>query len=211
MFADALAKPGGGNPRNTLFTSVLTTSGITQAAQGTDEQIGRAAGRAGRVDRHPDSIAYEMYAAMNLANNSQERRRGRCGSRSGSWAPPARPRSYRGQAMMTLARLRSKDHLPAVEKLVGDETVVTTLSTNVNGKLVRHTITVGDMALAAAVTAHRPERPRITASRTGTEGQRGDVGQLHAIPHPRGPKRKEAATKYGWWRLKQGLKAVQSS
>lgn len=204
MYADALTKSGG-NARNTLFTSVLTTSGITQAVQGTDDKaLALRAVLNAWIDTRTD--AYEMYAAMNLASNGQNNEAaGRLALRL--LRAPGAPGVYRGQAMMTLARLQSKDHLPALEKLIGDDTVVTTISTNVGGKIVRNTITVGDLALAAAVqlTGQKTDDYYIEDRFKGSSSSSISYTRYH-IPEE---SRKHAATKYGWWKLKDGLKAAK--
>lgn len=204
LFADSLAKSGA-NPRNSLFTSVLTSSGIAQAAQGTDDKaVALRAVLNAWIDTRAD--AYEMYAAMTLATNSQNvEAANRLALRL--LAAPGAPGSYRGQAMMTLARTQSKDHLPALEKLIGDEAVVTTISTSVDGKIVRTTITVGDLALAAAVqlTGQKVEDYHINDRYKGS-GPAAMSYTRYSIPEER---RKEAATKYGWWRLKEGLKGAK--
>ncbi|MDY3562491.1 hypothetical protein R5W23_003957 [Gemmata sp. JC673] len=204
MFADSLTRPSA-NVRNTLFTSVLTTSGIAQAAQGSDDKA--AALRAvlnAWIDTRTD--AYEMYAAMTLANSSQNQPAAlRLAVRLLS--APGVPGSYRGQAMMTLGRYQSKEHLPVLERLIGDEGIVTTMSTNVNGVVTRYTITVGDLALVAAVqlTGQKIEAYHIQDRLKGSAATSISYTRFH-IPEE---SRKEAATKYGWWRLKESLTAAK--
>lgn len=204
MYADAVTKSGG-NGRNSLFASVLSTSGITQAVQGTDDKaLALRAVLNAWIDTRVDP--YEMYSAMNLASNSQNNDAA-CRLALRLLAAPGAPGVYRGQAMMTLARLQSKEHLPALEKLIGDDTVVTTISTNVGGKLVRNTITVGDLALACAVqiTGQKTDDYYIEDRFKGSSSSSVSYTRYH-IPEE---SRKHAAAKYGWWRLKESLKAAK--
>ncbi|MFM8274413.1 MAG: hypothetical protein ACKODX_19075, partial [Gemmata sp.] len=195
LFVDSQVRAAGGQ-RNTLFSSVLTTSGVIQATNGTD---GRAqalkAILIAWIDTRTD--AYEMYSAMNLASNA--------GSNDVAvrvavrllGSPSATP-LYRGYAFNTLARTQSKEHLPAVEKLIGDETVVTTRSTNVGGQIVRTTITLGDMALAAAVTmtGQKVDSYHIEDHFKGN-GTTSITYTRYSIPED---KRKDAAAKWKAWR-----------
>ncbi len=196
MFADSQTKFQGG-PRNTVFSSVMSTSGVIQAAQGTDDKsAGLRAVLGAWIDSRTDP--YEMYSAMNLAVNAGHNDvAGRVAVRLLSSA--AAPAVYRGYAFNTLARIKSKEHLPAVEKLLGDETVATTISTNINGKLVQTKITVGDMALSAAVlmTGQKLEdygiEDRLKGSPTSISYTR------YILPEE---KRKDAAEKWKAWREK---------
>jgi hypothetical protein len=147
-----------------------------------------------------------MYAAMNLAASGQNNdAAGRLALRLLN--SPGAPGTYRGQALMTLTRNQSKAHLSDIEKQIGDEAVVTTLSTAVGGKVTRYTITVGDLALAAAVqlTGQKVEDYHIQDRYKGSGPASTSYTRFH-IPEDN---RKEAATKYGWWRLKESIKAAK--
>jgi hypothetical protein len=197
LFVDSQVK-GTVGARNTLFSSVLTTSGVIQATAGTDNKAqALKAILMAWIDTRTD--AYEMYSAMNLASNAGShdvaarvavRLLGNAG------ATPL----YRGYAFNTLARTQSKEHLPAVEKLIGDETVVTNRTTNVGGKIVRTTITLGDMALAAAVTmtGQKVEDYHIEDHFKGS-GTTSITYTRYSIPED---KRKDAAAKWKEWREK---------
>ncbi|AMV24535.1 hypothetical protein VT84_09065 [Gemmata sp. SH-PL17] len=197
MFADSQV-PFKGGPRNSLFASVLTTSGIAQAAQGTDDRA-RALKTVMTAWFDSRTDPYEMYTALNLATNTQNTEAaGRMAVRLlGTSGAPA---AYRGQAFAALVRNKSKEHLPTVEKLIGDGTVITTITTNVGGNLVRTTITVGDMALAAAVliTEQKVEDYGIEDRFKGS-GTASISYTRFSIPED---KRKDAAEKWKTWREK---------
>ncbi len=193
MFADALSG-GKGAARTNTFATVLSTSGFTQASQGTDGRaVAMRALLSAWIDTRTDP--YEMYSAMTMATNAQnDAAAGRLAVRLlGAAGGPA---LYRGYAFTTLIRIGSKDHLPAIEKLIGDEAMVTRMA--INGKV--QTITVGDLALAAAAlltgqkldTYHIEDRLKGSAS-TVTSYNR------YSIPED---KRKEAAAKWKEWREK---------
>ncbi|MBP3960263.1 hypothetical protein J8F10_33975 [Gemmata sp. G18] len=196
MFADSQVPFKGA--RNSLFTSVLTSSGIAQAARGTDDRSNAL--RTVLIawfDSRTDP--YEMYSALNLATNTQNNDAvGRMAVRLlGAAGAPA---VYRGQAFAALVRLQSKEHLPAIEKFIGDAAVVTTITTNVGGNLVRTTITVGDMALAAAVliTGQKVEDYGIEDRLKGSATTSISYTRF-SIPED---KRKDAAEKWKTWREK---------
>lgn len=205
MFADAVCPTRvAGGVRGGLFTSVLSTSGVTQAAHGTDD---KSVALRALLDAWIDTRVepYEMYSAMNLANNGQNPDAAvRLAARL--LRAPGATGLYRGQALATLARLQQKDGLPAIEKFIGDETVITTLGVAGNGgPVVRHTITLGDMALAVAVqlTGQKVDDYHVEDRMKGSSSSAISYTRFH-IPDER---RKEAATKYGWWRLKEAVKA----
>ncbi len=198
LFADSQV-PFKGGARNTLFTNVLTTSGVVQATNGTDGKAqAMKAILLAWIDTRTD--AYEMYSAMNLATNAGShdvavrvalRLLGTAG------ATPV----YRGYAFNTLVRAKSKEHLPAVEKLIGDETVVTTIGAGVvNGKQVLTTITLGDMALAAAalMTDQKVEDYHVVDRLKGSSTATITYTRF-SIPED---KRKDAAAKWKEWREK---------
>lgn len=203
LFADALAGTRGTGPRTSLFTNVLNTSGVAQAAQGSDARaVALRAVLGAWIETRTDS--FEMYSALTLATTSQnDAAAGRVAARLLRTA--GAPGLYRGQALAALVRLKSTDQLPAVERLIGDETVMTTIATNVGGQLVRHTITLGDAALAAAVqlTEQQPAdygfEDRFKGNATTNSYMRFRLSE---------DKRKSAAAQYGWWRLKRALESA---
>jgi hypothetical protein len=193
MFADALSG-GKGASRTNVFTTVLSTSGFTQASQGTDGRaIAMRAILGAWIDTRSDP--YEMYTAMNMATNSQnDAAAGRLAARLlGTAGAPA---IYRGYAFTALIRINSKEHLPAIEKLIGDETMVTRMA--INGKL--QSITVGDMALAAAalLTGQKLETYHVEDRLKGSSSTALAYNR-YSVPED---KRKEAAAKWKEWREK---------
>jgi hypothetical protein len=144
-------------PRTTVFTSVLTTSGITLEVRGTDDRaLALRAVMTAWFDSRTDAV--DLYSALTLANNMQNddaagRLAGRIMTTAGVQG------FYKGQALTTLVRLKMLDQLPNIEKAFTDSTTLTTLVKVVNGMQVRQTIEVRDAALAAALilTGQNPD------------------------------------------------------
>jgi hypothetical protein len=169
VFADSQAHSRN-VPRNTLFTSVLTTSGIAAEARGTDA---RAQALWAVMTAWFDSRteASELYSALNLANTMKnDDAAGRLAGRIMTTAGVAGV--YKGQALTTLARLKMTDQLPNIEKAFTDTSVVTTSIKIVNGQQVRQSIEVRDAALAAALilTGQNPDDYGFEGFPKGTTG-----------------------------------------
>jgi hypothetical protein len=87
---------------------------------------------------------------MSMANNMQmSDAAGRLAARL--LTTPGAIGVYKGQALMTMVRLKMTDQLPAIEKAMTDTTVLTTIGKVIGGKVVRESIEVRDAALAAAI------------------------------------------------------------
>jgi hypothetical protein len=169
VFADSQANVRNA-PRNTLFTSVLTTSGIVAEVGGTDDraQALRAVMTAWFDSR---TEAYELYSALNLANTMKnDDAAGRLAGRIMTTAGVVGV--YKGQALTTLVRLKLTDQLPSIEKAFTDTSVVTTSIKIVNGMQVRQSIEVRDAALAAALmmTGQNPDDYGFEGFPKGTTG-----------------------------------------
>ncbi|MBY0459268.1 MAG: hypothetical protein K2V38_18215, partial [Gemmataceae bacterium] len=185
LFVDSQVNSNTGQ-RNTLFNNVLTLSGITQEVQKSDEKS--AALRAVLVAWFDSRTEpYEMYSSMSLAASVGENgASGRLAVRLlGSAGAPV---SYRGLAFTRLMQNPSKEHLPALEKLIGDNTVLS------------GTTRIGDLALVAAVTLtgqslddyHIVDRSKGVAVTSSSYTR-------YTIPDD---KRKEAADRWKEWRAK---------
>lgn len=198
MFGDAVGGPRNA-ARNTLFTNVLTTSGIANTARGTDDRsVAMRAVLNAWFDTRTE--AYEMYSAMTLANNAQNNdAAGRLASRLMGAA--GAPGIYKGQALATLVRLKQNDQMPNIEKAFTDTSVLTTTIKVVNGMQVRQSIEVRDAALAAAVimTGQNPDD-------YGFDGfPKGGIGTntfSYTWAKISDEKRKEAFEKWKTWREK---------
>jgi hypothetical protein len=152
LFGEAHA-PAKVTPRTTSISILLTASGFAAASQKPDE-----AGRVYRsiaaawLDSRQDPV--EMYAAMTVANNLGLPDH-RCRLAVRLLDAKGAQVFHRGNAATTLAQIGNKGHIPMLEKLHADATVMTTLRRNVvkNGKneLVTHEIQIRDVALAVAV------------------------------------------------------------
>jgi len=123
VFADSQAHSQN-VPRNTLFTSVLTTSGIAAEARGTDDRaLALRAVMTAWFDSRTE--AFELYSALNLATNMKnDDAAGRLAGRIMTTAGVVGV--YKGQALTTLVRLKMTDQLPNIEKAFTDTSVVTT-------------------------------------------------------------------------------------
>ncbi|MBN9121912.1 MAG: hypothetical protein J0I06_22685 [Planctomycetes bacterium] len=184
-------------PRSSPLTTVLTTSGIQGALQGGDE---RAAALRAVMNAWFDSRvdAPDLYSALALANNlKNDEAAGRLAGRILNTA--GIQGYYKGQALMTLVRLKDADHLAAIEKSFTDSTALTTTVKIVNGMQVRQTIEVRDAALAAALvlTGQNPEDYGFDAFPKG--GPPG-ANFSYAWAKIHEDKRKEAFEKWGAWR-----------
>jgi hypothetical protein len=131
-------------------TAAVSTSGLQSAVQGADDraQALRAVMTAWFDSRTEPT---ELYAAFHLATAM-----GNAGDAVGRLATrlmttPGVPGGYKGQALMTLVRLKMTDQVPAVERAFADTTVLINTAQFVNGQQVRKTIEVRDAALAAAL------------------------------------------------------------
>ncbi len=202
LFVDSQVPYKGGAARNGLFANVLTTSGVIQATNGTDgkSQALKAILMAW-VDTRTD--AYEMYSAMNLANNAQNNDvAGRMAIRLLTSA--GAPGSYKGLALTTIVRLKMTDQLPAIEKVFADATVLTTTIRVVNGMQVRQSIEVRDAVLAAVLvmTGQNPEDYGFDAF-----PKNPGIGFSYSYARISDEKRAAAFMKYGWSRMKESLKS----
>ncbi|MCI0703609.1 MAG: hypothetical protein L0241_21215, partial [Planctomycetia bacterium] len=183
-------------PRTIAITTLFNISGLQTAVQGGDD---RAMALRAVLNAWFDSRTEpaDMYSALSMANTLKMDAAGRLATRMiGMSGIPA---SYRGQALATLVRIGSKDHLPAIEKLIGDNSVMITLTTIVNGQPVQTHIQVGDTALAAAVllTGQKLEDYGIEDRLKGNPGTFNYTRYM--IPED---KRKEAVAKWKAWREK---------
>lgn len=144
-------------PRSTVFTSVLTTSGISAEVRGdTDRAQALRAVMTAWFDSRTDAV--DLNSALTLANAMQnDAAAARVAGRI--LTTPAVPAYYKGQALTTLVRLKSTDQLSAVEKSFADTAALTTTVKIVNGMQVRQTIEVRDASLAAAlvITGQSPD------------------------------------------------------
>lgn len=153
LFAEAQAggKTGGG--RATSITSLVSSSGFSAAVQHADDagKVYRAIATAW-LDTRQDAM--DMYYASTLAsslgmNDHACRLAVRLLENKGAVA------TYRGLAAANLARLGTKAHVPLLEKLMADNTVLTTIRRSVvkDGKaeVVAFEIQLRDVALAVSV------------------------------------------------------------
>ena len=153
LFAEARV-PAKFVPRGVSTSVLFSAPGITAAVADPGEK--------GRVykavvvhwlDTRDDAVS--MYQAINVASNLNLKEAGGVAARLVrlKGATPF----YRGQAAMTLVRLGGKEHLPALEGLLADETVLLAIAQP--GKAERVEIQLRDVALAAALllTGQEPE------------------------------------------------------
>jgi hypothetical protein len=184
-------------PRSTVFTTVLTTSGIAGEVRGdSDRALALRAVMNAWFDSRTDPA--ELYSAHSLAINMQND--GAAGRLAGRLlSTPGVPGYYKGQALATIVRLKHTDQLPAIEKSFTDNTALQTMIKVVNGSQVRQTIEVRDAALAAAVimTGQNPDDYGFEGFPKTTAGTFSYVWAK--IPDE---KRKEALEKWTAWREK---------
>jgi len=197
LFAESHA-PAPSGARAMPITSVLQTSGIPALVKGSDERaMAMRAVLTEWFESRTDPV--DMYQAMALANNTQNddaagRLAGRLMTAAGTQGV------YKGQALVTLVRLKAVDRLPVIERAFTDNAVLTTFVKNVNGMRVLESIEVRDAALAAALvlTGQDPDD-------YGFEGfpKNGGAGTFPYTQTrlPEG-KRKDAFEKWKAWREK---------
>lgn len=136
-------------PRSTVFTAVISTSGLASAAIGNDERA-KALQAVMTAWLNSRTEPLELYPALTLANNIQNTdAAGRIAVRM--MTTPGIQGFYKGQALATLVRLKLIDQVPAIEKAFTDTSILNTTVRIVNGKQVRQSIEVRDAALAAAL------------------------------------------------------------
>jgi hypothetical protein len=196
LFGDT--QVGKNSGRVPVFQTVLSTSGIMQTAQGNDEKSKAVkAILFSWFETRTDPI--EIYSAMNLANNGGNtevatRLAMKLLNTSGATG------FYRGQAITVLSKLPKQEFLPLIEKFIGDESVITTLSTSVNGKIVRTTIHMGDIALACAVVASGQKLEDYHIEDRFKNSPNAAISYTrYLLPDD---KKKEAAAKWKEWREK---------
>jgi hypothetical protein len=148
VFAESQV-PAKSVPRATALTSVITTSGLVAAVQ-VDDERGRALRAVLTAWFDSRTEGADMYSALTLASNvNNVPAAGRLAGRL--LTAPGVTGFYRGNALSTIVRLKLTDQLPAIEKALADQTVLSATLRVVNGMQVRQTIEVRDAALAAAV------------------------------------------------------------
>ncbi|QJW96215.1 hypothetical protein [Frigoriglobus tundricola] len=197
LFAESLA-PVPSGPRVMPITSVLTISGIPALVRGSDDRaVAMRAVMSGWFDSRTDPV--DMYQAMTLATTMQnDDAAGRLAARM--MAAAGTPGVYKGQALVTLVRLKAVDRVPMIEKAFTDTTALPTNKV-VNGMVVRDSIEVRDAALAAALvmTGQDPDDYGFEGFPKGT-GQGGLFPyNLAKLPEA---KRKGAFEKWKAWREK---------
>jgi hypothetical protein len=142
--------------------------------------------------------AADLYGALTLATQMDHGEAvGRLATRL--LTTPGVPGAYKGQAMVTLVRLKKVDRLPALEAAFADASVLTTVLQLVDGKRVRRPIEVRDAALAAAlvVTGQNPSEYGFDAFPRGAGGT-----FTYAWAKIGDDKRKAAFEKWARWREK---------
>jgi hypothetical protein len=152
LFAEAHA-PAKTMPRTVSISVLLNSSGFAAACKNADEpgKVYRSIAAAW-LDSRQDPI--EMYNALNVAANLELPEQS-CRLAVRLLDAKGAQVFYRGNAAATLARIGNKSHIPMLEKLVNDATVLTTVRKSVPGKPVAEwptfEIQLRDVALAVSI------------------------------------------------------------
>ncbi|HSQ55518.1 MAG TPA: hypothetical protein VLM40_07215 [Gemmata sp.] len=141
-------------PRNVSVSVLLNSSGFLNAARAGDEKGKVYQAIAGAwLDSRKDPM--DMYNALSVASNLGLPEKS-CNLAVRLLHAKGGQPFYRGQAAATLARLGNKSHIPLLEKLFDDASVLTLRPRQVikDGKpmTVNTEIQVRDVALAVAIT-----------------------------------------------------------
>jgi hypothetical protein len=162
LFAEAQAGGKSVAPRTASISTLISVSGFTNAVQASNEsaRVYRAIA-AGWIDTRTDpmDVYYATSIARNLGMNDAALRVAvRLFETKGAVG------SYRGLVTATIAQLGTKAHVPMLERVMADNTVLTTVRravVNKEGKqeVVAHEIQARDTALALALTlsGQKPE------------------------------------------------------
>lgn len=157
-------------PRATALTSVISTSGLTTAVQGTDDRaLALRAVMTGWLDSRTDPV--DMYTALNLSNTMRlDAPAARLAGRMMS--TPGLQTYYKTQALNTLVRLKPLEQLSALEAAFTDTGALTTTIKIVGGMQVREAVEVRDGALVAAIlmTGQNPGDYGFEAYANGVAG-----------------------------------------
>jgi hypothetical protein len=146
-------------PRSVTVSTLLTFPGVTAALTDGGEKGGvYRAVVAEWVNTRDDAVS--MYQALTVASNLNLKEA--TGAAVKLLTMKGALGAYRGQAAMTLVRLGGKEHLPTLEKLLGDETVL--MSVVQGGKADRIEIQLRDVALVSVLllTDQDPEEYGFT-------------------------------------------------
>jgi hypothetical protein len=140
-------------PRTSSISVLITASGFAGEVQNPNDKgkVYRAIMIAW-LDSRQDPV--DMYQAMSLASNlHMPEQQLRLAARL--LATPGAASVYRGQAVMNLARIGNKEHIPLLEKAMSDSGVLTVIRKSIAGKPVNewesHDVQVRDAALAVSI------------------------------------------------------------
>jgi hypothetical protein len=140
-------------PRRGSVSFLLSASGFSHAARGTDEksQVYRAVAIAWLNSRNDPR---EMYTAMSIAN-SLDLNDQLCGIAVRLLTMPGVAASYRGRAASNLLNSGNKRHIQLLEKTLANALVVYTVQTTVlkesNVEQVTYEIQLRDLALVVSI------------------------------------------------------------
>jgi hypothetical protein len=184
-------------PRSMNVMTVLSTSGLPGATQGSDDRaLALRTVLNAWFDSRTDSA--ELYTAFNLATTLNNHDTiGRLATRL--LTTPGVIANYKGQALATLVRLKMADQVPALEKAFTDSGTLGVTVQIVNGVQVRKTIEVRDAALAAALVLTGQDPNEYGFDSFPKHAGAGFSYVWAKIPED---KRKDAFEKWAKWREK---------
>jgi hypothetical protein len=206
LFAESLV-PSRFVPRTSSISGLISSSAFASAAQQDDEtgKVYRALAVAWLGSRQ-DPI--DMYQAMTIARSLRLNDQA-VGLAVRLLTTPGTTAAYRGQAATQLAQLGSREHIPLLEKALGDSAVMITVRRTVikDGRQEQeaHDVQVRDVALAVSVLLSKQDLDDygfvdLFKANGGVAGVASSYSySRHYLPDD---KRDEALKKWKAWRAK---------